>query len=229
MQKRSLLRRVLFFGMEGRWGIRISIMLCVIIFIELRAPAALAFPYKHVAGSTVVYSEQPIEPRIQQILARSDGLLRASPINDPGIERKIVLTSGGWRWRVLALNSSGSVAFRRPFSNVLILNRSDIVSDRVTNGAPVGGMRTISGTIAHETVHLLLAHHLGEFRAMRLPTWKQEGYADYIGGETSVDPRDEQRIRDKDPKSAVLRYYEGRRRVAAFLERGGSFNALMAP
>lgn len=189
----------------------------------------MLFPYEQTIGKTVIYAEEPIAPNMERVVARADHLLQASPINIPAIRRQVVLTNGGWRWKALALNMSGAVALRRPFSDVLIFNRSDVAADRVTNGAPIGGTRTLSGTIAHETVHMLVARHLGEFRAVRLPSWKQEGYADYIAQETSIDPHDEGRIRAIDPKAGVLVYYEGRRRVAAELRRnGGSVDALMA-
>jgi hypothetical protein len=71
--------------------------------------------------------------------------------------------------------------------------------------------------------------HIGQLAAIRLPAWKREGYADYVAGETSLDPGDEARIRAKNPDAPVLVYYEGRRRVASILrENGGSIEALFA-
>ncbi|WP_203308699.1 hypothetical protein [Sphingomonas beigongshangi] len=228
VEKRPLLKRLLWMG--GRWGTYLLPIVLAIGFIELRVPAALAFPYNQKIGNTIIYAEEPIRPSIGPILDRADKLLGRSTIDIPNVSRQVVLTSGGWRWQLLALNMRGVVALRRPFSNVLIFNRSDIAADRVTNGAALGGTRTLSGTIAHETTHMLVARHFGEWRALLLPSWKQEGYADYIAQETSVDPRDEGRIRAIDAHAGVLVYYEGRRRVAAELTRnGGSVDALMAP
>jgi len=104
-----------------------------------------------------------------------------------------------------------------------------VAADRVTNGAPLGGVRTLSGTIAHEMTHRLVADHIGEWAALRLPAWKREGYPDYVAQETSIRPQDEALIRERDPNARVLAYYEGRRRVAAELARnGGSVDALLA-
>jgi hypothetical protein len=229
MKGRSLLKRVLYIAIGGRWGIRLLPIALLFGFVVFHAPAALAFPYQQRIGNTVIYADQPIASNIGHVLNRADRLLQASPINISGVRRQIVLTNGGWRWKVLALNLSGAVALRRPFSDVLIFNRSVVAADMVTNGAPIGGTRTLSGTIAHETVHMLVGYHLGELRARRLPSWKREGYADYIAGETSLDPRDEDRIRAIDPHAGALVYYEGRRRVAAELRRnGGSVDDLMA-
>ena len=133
-----------------------------------------------------------------------------------------MLTDGGWRWRIMAIGYSGTPAFRRPFAATLIFNRSDLARDRV------GGARTLSGTIAHEMTHVLTARRYGEWRLIRMPRWKREGYADYVGGEAGLGRDDAARIRARDPDAPVLVYYEGRRRVAAELARnGGSVDRLM--
>lgn len=223
------IRRIALVLLGGRWGMRVLPLVAVAVSVVLKVPAALAFPYRVEVGATTVYAERPVSTAIVPVLARADRLLAGSPIDEPGIRRQIVLTDGGWRWRLLALNLHRVVALRRPFSDVLLFNRSDVTRDRVSNAAAIGGTRTLSGTIAHETVHLLVARRIGEWRAARLPVWKREGYADVVAGETSIDPADEARIRARDPRAPVLAYYDGRRRAAAELRRnGGSVDALLA-
>ena len=149
---------------------RVLPLVAVAVLVVLKVPVALAFPYRIEIGATTVYAERPVEAAIVPVLARADRLLAGSPIDEPGIRRQIVLTNGGWRWRLLALNLHRVVALRRPFSDVLLFNRTDVARDRVSNGAAIGGTRTLSGTIAHETVHLLVARRIGEWRAARLPS-----------------------------------------------------------
>ncbi|MCT8003501.1 hypothetical protein NZL82_16625 [Sphingomonas sanguinis] len=212
-----------------RWGTRIACGGAVIVAGVVHVPAALAFPYRADFGSTTVLAEQPIDrAAMGRVLARADTLLAASPLDRPGLAREVVLTDGGWRWDVLSIGARGSIAFRRPFGHALIFNRSVIAADRVTNGAALGGVRTLSGTIAYEMTHRLVADHIGEWAAQRLPAWKREGYPDYVARETSIHPEDEARIRKLDPNARILTYYEGRRRVAAELARnGGSVDALL--
>ncbi len=213
-----------------RWTTRIACGGAVVVAGVVHVPAALAFPYRADFGRTTVLSEQPIDrAAMGQVLARADGLLAASPLYRPGLSRQVVLTDGGWRWDMLSIGARGSIAFRRPFAQALIFNRSSVAADRVTNGAPLGGVRTLSGTIAHEMTHRLVADHIGEWAALRLPAWKREGYPDYVAQETSIRPQDEALIRARDPNARVLAYYEGRRRVTAELARnGGSVDALLA-
>ncbi|MDY0958479.1 hypothetical protein SOM26_07255 [Sphingomonas sp. CFBP8993] len=212
-----------------RWAARIACGGAILVAGVVHVPAALAFPYRADFGRTAVLSERPIDrAAMGRVLARADDLLAASPINRSGLSRQLVLTDGGWRWDMLSIGARSSIAFRRPFAHALIFNRSSVAADRVTNGAPLGGVRTLSGTIAHEMTHWLVAEHIGEWAALRLPLWKREGYPDYVAQETSIRPEDEAMIRKLDPDARVLAYYEGRRRVAAELARnGGSVDALL--
>lgn len=219
------------FAAIRRWTARIACGGAVIVAGAVHVPAALAFPYRADFGTTTVLAERPIDRvAMGRVLARADRLLAASPLYRPGLSRQVVLTDGGWRWNILSIGARDSIAFRRPFAHALIFNRHSVAADRVTNGAPLGGVRTLSGTIAHEMTHRLVADHIGEWAALRLPAWKREGYPDHVAQETSIRPQDEVVIRQRDPDARVLTYYEGRRRVAAELMRnGGSVDALLTP
>lgn len=216
------LSRILFFG--GRRGLGIALGLLVVAITALYVPAALAFPHRAQFNHTTVYSEAPIPAEMGVRLRRADRLLSKSPLYEPALRRTLVLTDGGWRWRVMSVGYSDAVALRRPFSSLLVFNRSDIAADRVSNR-----FRSLSGTIAHESVHVLTARRFGELRLARMPRWKREGYADYVAREPSIGADDEARMRAKRPDSPVLAYHEGRRRVAAELARnGGSVDTLLA-
>jgi hypothetical protein len=195
----------------------------------VHAPQLLAFPFEEHVGGVTVYAERPIDPRIASELARADGLLRASPIYTGPLDRSLFLTDGGWRWRLLAIQSPGAFAFRRPFSSAIVFNHSDVAADRVTNGRAIGGTRTLSGVIAHETTHIMIANHLGEIRSALLPTWQQEGYADYVARESSLTDAEAARLRQIDPAAPALVYHDVRRRVAAALSaKRGSVDAFFA-
>ena len=207
-----------------RWVVSVLLLLTVGV---VYAPQLLAFPYKQRIGTVTVYAERAIDPRIGSELARADGLLRASPLYTGPLDRSLFLTDGGWRWRLLAIQSPGAFAFRRPFSSAIVFNRSDTGADRVTNGRAVGNTRTLSGVIAHETTHIMIANHLGEVRSAMLPTWQQEGYADHVARESSLTDADASSLRKTDPGASSLVYYDARRRVDATLRaNGGSVDTL---
>jgi hypothetical protein len=202
----------------GQWAL---LLLAALLGTTTAAPQLLAWPYSAEIGHVLVYSEQPIPPQMRSVLARSDALVARSPLAEPGLERRLFLTDGGWRWDLLALTSRGAFALRRPYRDAIVVNASDIAADRVENGAPVGGARSLSGVIAHETSHILVAHRIGEWRALMLPGWKSEGYADYVARESSLRDGDYARLRANGAERPAMFYYEARRRVAAALARDG--------
>ncbi len=186
------------------------------------APLLLAFPYKQSVGPITVYSETPIMPALETDMTKADALLAESPIWQPNAHRDIYLTQGGWRWRLLALQSGGAFAFRRPFTNAIVVNRSDMNGDRVSNGRAIGGVRTLSGVLAHETTHLMVALHIGEVRAAMLPAWKKEGYPDFVAHESSLSDGEALRLRASGEHPIALDYYDYRRQVTAALAHNGN-------
>ena len=199
----------------------VLLFLAALVGTTTAAPQLLAWPYSAEIGHTLVYSERPIPAGMRAVLARSDTLVARSPLAEPGLERRLFLTDGGWRWELLALTSRGAFALRRPLRDAIIVNASDVGADRVQNGAPVGGVRSLSGVIAHETTHLLVARRLGEWSAFMLPSWKSEGYADYVARESSLRDGDYAQLRANGARRDAMFYYEARRRVAAALARNG--------
>ena len=197
-RSRPIIWRILFPG--GRRGVGFALAPLAVSLTVLFAPAALAFPHYAEIGTTKVYSTEPILPVLEQQIARADRLLAQSPLYEPGLRRTLVLTDGGWRWRLMALGHSDTVALRRPFSSVLLFNRSDVAADMMLTGS-----RSLSGTIAHESVHLLTARRFGELRLARMPQWKREGYADYVVQEPSNGAGEEQKIRARWPDAPVLK------------------------
>lgn len=220
LNRKPLWHRIL---VPGGWKTNLIVAgLVGILVTPLYVPAALAFPHRRDFGNTTILASQPIPDIMAKHLARADRLLAASPINDPSIRRTLVFTNGDWRWDLLAFGTRDAIALRRPLSNILVFNKVDMQADRARNLSELGGVRTLSGTIAHETTHTLVARRYGEWRSISMPRWKREGYADFVAQETSLGPNDEELIRARFPNAPILEYYAGRRRVAAELARNGN-------
>lgn len=206
------------------WTASLAVGLYVLL---TAAPELLAWPHVAQHGRTRVYSDRPIPPEIQRVLARTDALLARTPIDRPDLERRLFLTDGGWRWSLLTPGHGTAFALRRPWRDAVIVNRSDVVGDRVENGEPIGGRRTLSGILAHELTHVLVGHRYGELRAAFFPSWMAEGYADHVAQESSLSEADYRRLRADGADHPALDYYEGRRQVRLLLARvGGNPDAL---
>ncbi|WP_338468031.1 hypothetical protein RXV95_05600 [Novosphingobium sp. ZN18A2] len=194
------------------------------------APQLLAFPYKAHIGATTVWSVAPLpDAQLRKVLGRADALVAASPIARMPEGRHVFLTGGGWRWRWLALGTSGAFALTRPLNEAVIMNRSNLAADRIFNGLSIGGTRTLSGVIAHETCHGMERRHFGLTVDARKPAWLREGYCDYVARESSLSDSDVAALKARGKTHPAMIYYEGRRRVARELAQdGGSVDALFA-
>lgn len=193
-------------------------------------PEVLAFPYSQDFGADRVWSTAPIpEARMAAILADANARARSSPLARGDEGRRIFLTDGGWRWRVLALQSHYAFALTRAFREDVILNRSDVPTDRVNNGLGDGRTRTIAGVIAHEKCHGMERRHFGLWVDMTKPTWLREGYCDFVALESTLTDAEVSALKKSDPNHPALPYYEGRMKVTAILAaNGGNVDRLFA-
>jgi hypothetical protein len=107
-----------------------------------------------------------------------------------------------------------------------VINRTDAEHDRVETGRAVGGVRTLSGVIAHESTHLLERVHFGQVKSLGFPAWKFEGYADYVAQEGSLSDADAAKLRREGRDHPALVYYDGRKRVEAALKGGETVDQL---
>ena len=211
-----------------RWSLALG-ALAVAFGIVVHCPAALAFPYHRSVDGIDVFAERPIAPQIAQVVRRSQSLIAVSPIATARHGTQIFLTGGGWRWRVLVLQSADAFAISRPFSSAIVLNRNDVARDRIFNGRAVGGERHLSSVIAHEWTHQLVRKHFGRLADGRYPVWLTEGYADHISGESSLSDAQVADLLARHEDHPALLYHEGRRRVETELAwNGGSIDRLFA-
>jgi hypothetical protein len=212
--------RSLFIG-RASWPIALLIAYPT---ASVAMPQMLFFPYQAQIGSTRVYAEAPLDPRaMQRVLARADARLAASPLADRKVGTRVFLTSGGWRWQLLSLGSGTSLGLTRPMSDLLadavIVNARSVTIDDAGPGPTP--RRRLSSVIAHERTHILVRHGLGWARALTLPFWKSEGYADYVAGDSTLSAAEAALLRAAGSKSRALAYYDARIRVTAALAANG--------
>ncbi|MEO1046346.1 MAG: hypothetical protein AAFX04_12965 [Pseudomonadota bacterium] len=211
----------------SRWISALSTLLALALVSPLFAPQLLAFPHHQKIGDTTVYAEMPITAELADHLEQSDALLRTSPLFTEDYDSVIVLTQGGWRWSWLSLGASDAFAVNRPFTDVIPVNRTDIRKGIVRNGKEIGGVRSLSAIIAHERVHALMRNHLGILGEAMQPTWKVEGYADYVAQESSLTEAQYRTLIANGHSHPAIVYYEGRKKVTDILAaNGGSVTEL---
>jgi hypothetical protein len=157
--------------------------LCVLFFPNF------LFAHSVRVGQFDVHSDRPISNNIRSVFGDAQTLLAASPFNSDDQTFDIFIAEDNWR-RCL-LNPRAAKASGAYFSGTdnIILNRCDIDANLCFNGLPKFNTRPMHSVIAHECTHSMIRKRIGLIRAFLLPTWKHEGYCEYIAGNPSFDTK----------------------------------------
>jgi hypothetical protein len=137
-------------------------------------------------GKFRVYSREPIEPAIANVLDVAESKLKASPIYDSDVSRDVYLTNSHAMYAALSHKAYNSFANSVPFINNIFVNKTDIPADLVFVDRDYNNSRSLSGVIAHETIHLFIRERYGTVAATLMPTWKVEGYCEYVAGDSTI-------------------------------------------
>ena len=166
----------------------------IITFAAVAYLLLLYYPQPLFAYSTdyqgyKVYSREPV-PGIEKVLNEADARLRRSAIYDEAVSRRVFLAGGFGMYGLLSNKAYRSFANSVPFLNNIIINKTDVPADMVYVDRGYRNSRSLSGVIAHEVTHLLIRQRYGTVKSSMMPTWKNEGYCEYIAGDTTM-PFDE--------------------------------------
>lgn len=156
-------------------------------YLLLVAFPGVLFAHRMDQGAFRVFSDRPIEPEMRGILEDAAGRLARSPLDDGSVDHRLYIANDGWRRTLLSPRSAGAFGSTYAFRWNSILNRVDIAAGVVQNDQPRYNRRSLAAVIAHERVHALLHNHFGHIATGLAPTWKVEGYCEYVAGEPSVD------------------------------------------
>jgi hypothetical protein len=201
------------------------------LYLILLCHPGLFFRYSFAQGGMILYSDAPIprEPA-GRVLSDAERRLARSPLfpSEPAKRFHIYICNQKWRFIFFANTRYrvGGLTYP-PITNNIFLRAAHFEMNRLVSpsGQEVPGERTLSYYIAHEATHTLLADELGAARFWRLPSWKGEGYSDYVGKGGDFDyERAVDRLRcgarEMEPKRSGL-YLRYHLLVAYLLDRRG--------
>jgi hypothetical protein len=180
----NIIMRIKLFRAYGLVSISIS-MLAVAYLILLNFPQPL-FAYSTTRDSFQVYSREPIRRELNTVLESAEARLRRSSIYNASATRRVYLTDSHGIYALLSHKAYKSFANSVPFVDNMIINKSDVTTDRVFLNREKNNTRSLSGVIAHEVTHLFIRQRYGTVAASLMPTWKNEGYCEYIAGDSTI-------------------------------------------
>jgi hypothetical protein len=144
-------------------------------------------PFFHTSVSArnlTLYSDRPFtQDAGRQALALVEAKLAKSPLYKAEQTHLIFICNERWRQRIFFNYKYGAGGVNYyPITNVFL--RDSIIEENCLigpGGNRVSGERTLDYFIAHEIAHTLTGQAVGAIAYHRLPQWKREGYADYVG------------------------------------------------
>lgn len=137
------------------------------------------------AKNLTLFSDQPFAPGAgQRVLELVEAKLAKSPLYTAGQNHQVFICNARWRQRLFFtyVYGAGGVNYYPVTTNVFL--RDSIIEENCLigpKGSRVPGERTLDYFIAHEIAHSLTGQAVGPIDYYRLPQWKREGYADYVG------------------------------------------------
>ena len=157
------------------------------------------FAYSTKHESFQVYAREPLGPELREVLDRAEARLKRSQIYDGTSTRHVYLTNSFATYALLSHKAYWSFANNIPFVENVIINKSDLASDRVFTDRETNNTRSLSGVIAHEVTHLFIQERYGTARSISIPIWKKEGYCEYIAGDSTITLEEGIRLWRADP------------------------------
>lgn len=162
-----------------------SVMVILAVYCLILVFPQFLFAHEVSYKNFNVYSRQLLDENIKRVLNSAEAHLIKSPIYNKDFQENIFIADSFGLYKFLTIkgNSMGSTI---PVIGHSRINKSDIDNDLVFRNSEPPNSRSLSGVIAHETMHNQLREKFGLVKYMRMPKWKDEGYCEYVAGETTL-------------------------------------------
>lgn len=196
-------------GRRAYGWLGVALTAAVVVYLLLLCFPQVLFSHEVTHHNFTVYAREPLDPAIDRVLDSVEARLSAAGFGDSRVRPRIFLTGSHRFYSLLSLYVGGD-SFAKGFAALattnVFVNRADPARDLVFRDAPSDNQRDLSQVLAHEVTHLLLQERLGYVRNLTAPSWKKEGFCEYVSGGTQLDretgarrwresPRDDSRYR----------------------------------
>ncbi len=172
---------------------------------------AHALEYKNF---TVYYNSDDMNiEALKSVLDRSEQLLINSELYKENFTQDIFICESFGTFAYFNPLSRKAFGANYPITQNIFLSKCAVSENLIFRNGKQNNQRTLSSVIAHETTHSLLENRLGPIKFKLLPSWKNEGYCDFIANESSYDKQvglDRICTDNPDTHSASFKYFRYR-------------------
>lgn len=150
---------------------------------------------------------------LKSVLDASEVLLSDSHLYNTSHKQEVFLSDSFKEFTFFSLVSRKAFAVNYPITQHIFLSETDVLKNQIIRNSETYNKRKLSAVIAHETVHSYLENELGLLKYKLLPSWKNEGYCDFIAKESSYNEtlgREELCSNSQEPKSPSFTYFKYR-------------------
>lgn len=166
----------------GIWIVSIFLIYCAIFWTS-----QFWFTNSYKKGNYTFYGDSSIKD-VDAFISVIDRRLKACPIYDSTITHNVYICESERLFKFYAWIANSSYpaqGFNKHIFNKIYISKTfinEVRADRVAANevVPHSAMEgSLEAVICHEIVHSFVRNKLGGEKADYLPTWKQEGYAEY--------------------------------------------------
>jgi len=201
------------------WSLSVLAIIYLTLILFPQILFANSFEYKYF--KVYYHSETIDKDALSKILDNSLQLLERSELLQSDVKQKLFICNSYGEFTFFSPRSRKAFAVNYPLTQNIFLTTSNIKSNSITRNDEKYNKRTLSGVIAHETTHSLLENRLGFIKYKMLPSWKNEGYCDFIANESSYKTTNEKDAicnSKNESKSPSLTYFKYRMFVKYLFE-----------
>jgi hypothetical protein len=154
------------------------------ILIVIILNPILTYANKTTHNNFSIFHNKPLDSALLLQLDQANEFLKKSECYNPGLKLEICLNDGSVYTKII--EKTGGGAFGRGFYNKVVLLGT---ANYKANYVELNGYKwNLTQLLAHEMVHCLQLDKFGLWKSRpvaNIPTWKWEGYAEYIARQNS--------------------------------------------
>jgi hypothetical protein len=171
----------------GKWTLRVVVLLLLVValYVAFLAYPAPLFAHKQTFGEFTVHSGRPLPDDFARTIEDARERIAAMAHASPGEKCRVFICDTERLYSVFARltrRAPNSLAIGLSVLGNMYLNEPKIQRFAAAGPGVIRHSRyegNVAEVIAHEIAHFNMVGKLGYRRAMGLPFWKSEGYAEY--------------------------------------------------